>query len=221
MCNLYCVVCYCEVVGQSEGVRLVQWSSAPPTRTWAVIGWSQSVLRLLRFFPLHKNQLSRQNLCRPAYWSRDVLPASGSGVWVTTPRINQFVVPVKQRTSQQKTACSLYVKERSSSMVKQLVKNRMSDVSWNTFKASEGTGTRKLYPIGWEKITEWCLGKGSSENLVEVICSSEVECSRAKQDYDGPVRARSVQVHHQIDLIDTSNLRTKMERKRLQGMCCR
>ena len=76
----------CSTLKQKfRGVRVAQWSSpAPPTtatrvRTWAVIGWSQVFLRVLRFSSVRKNQLSRQNLCRRAYWS--------PGDWVTTPNV--------------------------------------------------------------------------------------------------------------------------------------
>ena len=76
----------CSTLKQKfRGVRVAQWSSpAPPTtttrvRTWAVIGWSQSFFRVLRFSSVRKNQLSRQNLCRRAHWS--------PGDWVTTPNV--------------------------------------------------------------------------------------------------------------------------------------
>ena len=65
----------------------------PPLRLWFDPGLVRGLwlvdlnltprffLWVLRFSSLGKNQLSRQNLCRLAYWSR----ASGSGNWITTP----------------------------------------------------------------------------------------------------------------------------------------
>ena len=49
---------------------------------WLISIWLPGIfLWVLRFSSLRKNQLSRQNLCRRAYWSR----VSGSGDCVTTP----------------------------------------------------------------------------------------------------------------------------------------
>ena len=44
-------------------------------------------LPILRFFSLRKNQLSRQNISRRAYYSR----ASVSGGWVTTPNVTTLL----------------------------------------------------------------------------------------------------------------------------------
>ena len=46
-------------------------------------------LRVLRFSSLHKNQVSRQNLCRRTYWWR----LSWSGDWVRTPKVTTLNKP--------------------------------------------------------------------------------------------------------------------------------
>ena len=78
------------------GVGLAQWSSSdPPTTATRVQSWARTCglwlvdlnliprlfLRVPRFPPAKKNQLSRQNLCRRACWWH----VSGSEDWATTP----------------------------------------------------------------------------------------------------------------------------------------
>ena len=64
--------------GLVRGLWLVDLNLTPRGFLW-----------VLRCFSLHKNQLSRQNLCRRAYWTR----ASGAGDWVTTPNTMTFNKP--------------------------------------------------------------------------------------------------------------------------------
>ena len=87
-------------------------------------------------------------------------------------------------------------------------KSSLKDVVKKSFKKSKGSGTRKIY----HKL-KGCYSGISERNVHKVLSKSTIHqklnvrfTNRARL---GPIRARGVQIRHQIDLVDMQKIQTK------------
>ena len=134
----------------------------------------------------------------------------------------EFAVPVKRRTNKQRSALVRFWRNRDNLSLrggmlcfngKRVVKKEgLCNVVKKMYKSSKGSGARKIY----HKLKNSCSGVG--ERDVEKVLSKSSIHQRLNVRFEnkarfGPVRARTVQIRHQIDLIDMQRLRTKYKGK--------
>ena len=129
----------------------------------------------------------------------------------------EFAVPVKSRTNKQKSAVVRFWRNREKLSLKggmlcfngkRVVKReKLHDVVKRMYKSSKGSGVRKIY----HKLKNSYSGV-VERDVHEVLAKSTVH-QRLNVRFENkarlrPVRARTVQIRHQIDLVDMQRLRT-------------
>ena len=134
----------------------------------------------------------------------------------------EFTVPVKSRTIQQKSALVRFWRNREKLSLRRGIlcydgksvakKEAVSDVVKKMYKSSKGSGVRKIY----HKLKNSYSGV-AERDVQKVLAKSSVH-QRLNVRFENkarlrPVRAKTVQIRHQIDLVDMKRLRTKYKGK--------
>ncbi|KAL9966376.1 hypothetical protein ACROYT_G024438 [Oculina patagonica] len=134
----------------------------------------------------------------------------------------EFDVPVKDRTTKQKSAVVRFWRNREKLSLRggQLFYNRravvkkaeLQNVVKVMYKRSKGSGTRKLY----HRIKD--SYSGVAERDVHKMLSKSCTHQRLNVRFENkarlrPVPAKGVQIRHQIDLVNMQRLRTKFKGK--------
>ena len=133
----------------------------------------------------------------------------------------ELTVPVKSRTIQQKSALVRFWRNREKLSLRRGIlcydgksvakKEAVSDVK-KMYKSSKGSGVRKIY----HKLKNSYSGV-AERDVQKVLAKSSVH-QRLNVRFENkarlrPVRAKTVQIRHQIDLVDMKRLHTKYKGK--------
>ena len=129
----------------------------------------------------------------------------------------EFAVPVKSRSNKQKSAVVRFCRNREKLSLKGgmlcfngkrvFKREKLYDVVKRMYKSSKGSGVRKIY----HKLKNSYSGV-AERDVHEVLAKSTVH-QRLNVRFENkarlrPVRARTVQIRHQVDLVDMQRLRT-------------
>ena len=134
----------------------------------------------------------------------------------------EFSVPVKDRTDKQKSAVVRFWRNRASLSLRGgglffngkavVKKTELHDVVQKMYKSSKGSGARKIY----HKLKECYSGVALRD--VQKMLSKSCTHQRLNVRFENkarlrPVRARTVQIRHHIDVVNMQGLSTKFKGK--------